>query len=273
MSLYGAVFWLSILLSSPGADPVILQQHQALAATLPLDAWAGPGVWCQDGWLVATGQSASIDALGAAKGRGKEEEIALEDAKRRLLIASAQSRYPDFDESLYMLLGDVENIRTAAVYRLPPSGNLFLVVVAQASSIRTEVKPDLVKGGKSARSLFAMGEFVQAAKLFSKLTELGAQDRETVAYAKAASAEVNLRAGAQGVNAENALKLLGEFYESKGDLEASLKVLHQLYLRVEKPEKWLVEKLADLSLQTHRPNSAAAFKKELITRWPPPVKP
>jgi hypothetical protein len=246
--------------------PEILAKNADLVARVPSEAWEGPGAWTVKDYRIATGHSTAVDALGAAKGRVIEEKVALDDARRRLLI----SVLPEQDKDIFDVKGEVKAAQTAAIYRLAGRQGLFAVLVARESDVQVETKLNAARGRNQAKALMAAGDFCAAARLLGRLTELGVQDADTLDHAHAASAEVNLRLGVKGDAAKFAWAFLGEYHERHGDLEASLKARHQLYLLTNEPEKKLLEKLADLAARTHRPNSASAFRKEILQKWPPP---
>lgn len=266
--MIGAFVAFSVLVAAGfSAEPEILSKNGDLASKLPAEAWKGPGAWQVQGLRIATGHSTAVDALGVTKGREIEEKAALDDARHQLLAAAL----PEQDRDFFDLKGEVKAARTAAVYRLPGRQGLFAVLVAQEKDVQAQAVLNAPRARSQAKALMAAGEFARAAKLLGRLTELGVQDAETLDDARAASAEVNLRAGVQGQTASTAWDFLGDYYERHNDLENSLKARHQLYLMTKQPERSLLEKLADLSTRTHRPNSAASFQQEILRRWPPPT--
>jgi len=247
------------------AEPEILAKNADLSARLPADAWNGPGAWSVDELRIATGHTTEVDALGSARGREMEEKAALEDAKRRLLF----SALPETDREFFDITGEVKAAQTAAIYRLTGRQGLFAVLVAQASDVHAQTQLNADRARNQAKVLMKAGDFAAAARLLSRLTELGVQDKDTLDHAQAASAKVNLSKGIKGEAAAAALAFLSGYYERQDDLEASLKACHQLYLETAEPSRSLLEKLVDLSARTHRPNNAAAFHNEILQRWPP----
>ncbi len=248
-------------------DTKILTKNTYCCAGVPSAAWEGPGAWTVKDYRIATGHSTAVDALGTAKGRAIEEKAAIDDARRRLLT----SVLPEQDRELFDVKGEVKSAQTAAIYRLAGRQGLFAVLVARESDLQVETKLNSDRGRNQAKALMAIGDFSAAARLLGRLTELGVQDAETLDHAHAASAEVNLRLGVKNDAAKSALVFLGEYHERHGDLEASLKAHHQLYVLTREPDRNLLEKLVDLAVLTHRPNSAADFRKEILQKWPPPV--
>lgn len=251
----------------------VLQSNSKWSDVLPAQCLKGVGAWSTSNTYFATGQSIAVDSLGQVKGREKEEMIAQEDAKHRILLLAAATQVSKFDEEFFIVEGKMKNSEVAAVYRLPPKDSLYVVLTVPKEDMTVKTTLNTTRARDRARLLFAAGSFADAARIFSKLTELGAQDADTVAFAKAASAEVNLQAGAQGEARREALKFLGEFHQGHDNPEAALKAYHRLYQDETDPERELLEKLAALAEATHRPNNAETFRKEITRRWPPKSKP
>ncbi len=249
------------------ADIKVLQANERLKTQLPPAAMEGTGAWAVGDAYIATGQSIAINSLTASKGRLYEEQFAKDDAKRRVLVLAAHDQVPNFDPEFFDVEGEVIGSETVLVYRLPPSESLFVVMVAGKGDVWVKAKLETAKGLARAHAFFNGESYSEAARLFAKLTELGAQDAETEAFAKAASAEVNLQAGINGKPRRDSLKYLGEFYRKHENSEASLRAFYQLYKDQKPAERWLLEKLETLSAETHRPNNAAAFRKEISQRW------
>ncbi|MCB1279051.1 hypothetical protein [Prosthecobacter sp.] len=267
--LHGSLVGLILSVVFAWASPELLQQDNDLVSLLPREAWDGPGTWTAQELCIATGHSTDIDALGKAKGRHIEEKIASDDARRRLLF----STLPEGDRELFDITGELTAARTAAIYRLPGRSGLFVVVVVPKRELKVKPVLNAARGRSRAIALMKAGDVETAARVLSRLTELGVQDPETLDHARAASAEINLRKSVKGATERSAWAFLGGYYERHGDLEASLKAWHQLYLLLPEPDRTLLEKLADLSKRTHRANNADAFHQEILRRWPPPSHP
>jgi hypothetical protein len=88
-----------------------------------------------------------------------------------------------------------------------------------------------------------------------------------------ASARVNLAAGVTGPSLSAALRLLGDFYFEKNDAEEAVQFYYRLYLETRSLDPVVLERLAELCVQTHRNESAKAFRKELSRLCPESTKP
>jgi hypothetical protein len=108
---------------------------------------------------------------------------------------------------------------------------------------------------------------------FAELTERGIQDPEVMALARAAAARVNLAAGVTGPSLIAALRLLGDFYFENNDAEQAVQFYYRLYREASGPDPVVLERLAQLCAQTHRNESATAFRKELSRLCPESTKP
>jgi hypothetical protein len=267
--------WRGALLATRvlAAEPQVLEQQPELSPRAPTPAWEGAGGWKSgDSWF-ATGHSINIDALGEAKSKRTEREAAEDDARRQLGLAAAAVEAPDFDPAMFDAEAEISGVRTAAVYRLPGREGVFLIACAPKDGVRVKTTFSPGKACAHALALFAAGEFAAASQAFSTLTQRGIQDPETLAYARAASARVNLKAGIKGETQLKALETLARFHEERDQWEQSLICWHQIYRETSEPDRPLLEKLAALSVRTHRPNNAASFRQEIERRWPASTPP
>lgn len=253
-----------LLVRSALADFQVIEQDATLSASLPAEAWKGSGAWKQGSLLVATGRSSSVDALGEAKGRAIEEKAAAEDARKRLLLSTLS----EDERELFDVIGELSEARTAALYRLEARGDLHVIMVVPENRVKVEKALNAQRGKARALVLLNAGDVEAAARLLARLTELGVQDKETLDHARAASARVNLIKGVKGAPEREAWAVLGGYHERHGTLDDALKAWHQVYLLEPKPSRALLEKLASLSAQTHRPQNAIDFQNELLKRWP-----
>jgi hypothetical protein len=265
------VLFVAFSLGGYGAD--ILTSDKELAALLPHEAYEGVGSWANGGYLIATGHTIPIDALGDAKGRRTEKEFSEEDAKRRLILKAAAEKTPDVNEQMFDVVGDMTGFRVAASYQNKGTPGLFTVAVVEKKNIKIEVNFNTKKAREFAFHLFQASQFKEAAEAFSVLTQRGVQDAETVAYARAASWQVNLDSGVRGNGRTEALSALGSFYEEHDNLEAALQRYYALYKEIEKPERSFLEKLAGLCERTHRQETAERFRAEILRRFAPPENP
>lgn len=250
------------------AEPEVIEREAELVALAPAAAWEGVGGWDAPGYWIATGHSITIDSLGVAKGKRTEREIAADDARTQLAKAAAAKEVRDFDPELFDVDAELRGLRTAAVFRLPHREGLFLIAVVPKNEMHVRATFAPVKARQHAIALFGGEDFVGASRAFSVLTTRGVQDPETIAFARAASARVNLAAGASGESRRQFLETLARFHETRSEWEAGLQCWNDLYRETEQPDRPLLERLAALADRTHRPNSAAAFRREIERRWP-----
>lgn len=248
-----------------------VERDAALAALAPADAFGGAGCWMTGDRYIATGHSISIDSLGPAKGKRTEREFAEEDARSRIAAEVARRQEPIFDPESHDVTAQMSGFQTAATYRLAGRDGLFLVGLVSRKDVHVRVSFDATKARRNAKSAFAAGDFSRAARLFSALTQHDVGNAETTAFARAASAHVNLAAGVKGESRTEALKTLSDFYFTHGDAEQALRLSYDLYRESETPDRPLLERLAELSSLTHRETNAEAFRKEIRLRWPPPA--
>jgi hypothetical protein len=263
--------FISCLLAVPVtayADSHILKRDPELAKLIPHEALEGPGAWESDVWLVATGQSIRIDSLGETKGRRTEAEFAEDDAKLRLARLAAALNDASFDPEMYELQADMKGVRVAATYRLDGRDTLFLTLVGRRANVHVKLLFSPDRARKFAQGLYTAGDWKGAAKAFAALNSHGIQDAETTAWARAASARVNLEAGVIGDSKLSAWKTLAVFHDERKQWDTSLKFYHQIYIETDSPDRPLCEKLANLAELTDRPNNAEAFRKEIQRRWP-----
>ena len=268
--LRSAVAYLVLgLLATPAtAGVIILSRDPVLSPGAPKDAWDGPGCWADNDHYFVTGHSTSVESLGEAKGQRYERDFAEKDAKRRLAGKVAQEKDPQFAEDSYDLDAEITGFQTVATYRLEGREGLFLVGVVKKDDVSFQAKFNIEKTCTRARAAFDSGDFSQAARLFAALTQHGVQDAETVRYARAASAHLNLEAGVTNETRLEALRELADFYDSRGDAEMALRFSYQIYRETEPPDRALLETLARLCAVTHRDHSAADFRNEIERRWP-----
>jgi len=261
----------SLFTATAAAEPLFLSREVSLVSKVPKEAFEGVGSWQEGGSFVATGHSISIDALGEAKGKRVERDIAEDDARARITKLAALASEASFDPGAYQVESTISGFQTVATYRLADREGVFLVGLARGDDVSVRVTFDLAKARRSAISAFDSGDYGRAARLFAAVTSRGAQDPETAALAHASSAHVNLNAGVTGPARITALTNLAGFYLQRGDSEEALRYSYDLYRETPSPDRGLLERLAELSLKTHRANNAAAFKQEIEKRWPASV--
>ena len=66
---------------------------------------------------------------------------------------------------------------------------------------------------------------------------------------------------------------LGDFYFEKNDAEQAVQFYYRLHRGAGGPDPVVLERLAELCAQTHRNESATAFRKELSRLCPESTKP
>ena len=252
---------------------IVLSKDPELMALAPAEAFEGAGSWCAGGYYIATGYSTSADSLGAVKERSVEQTLAEKDSKARIAREAARRKDPQFDEDSYSCKAEISGFRIAATYKLEGRDALFLVGVAREEAVRVNIAFDTVDARRNAHVAFNAGDYGHAARLLAELTERGVQDPEIMALASAASAHVNLAAGVTGPSLIAALRLLGNFYFEKNDAEQAVQFYYRLYRETSDPDPVVLERLAKLCAQTHRDDSAAAFRKELSRLCPESTKP
>jgi hypothetical protein len=260
---------LGLLTTPAAAGVIILSRDPTLSARAPKDAWDGPGCWADSDRYFVTGHSTSLDSLGEAKGDRYERDFAEQDAKRRLAVKIAQEKDPQFTEDSYDLDVEMSGFQTVATYRLQGQDGLFLIGMVKRDDAVVHASFNVEKTRTRGRAAFKVGDFVRAARLFAALTQHGAQDGETVKYARAASAHLNLAAGVTKATRLEALHDLAAFYDGQGDAEMALQFEYQIYRELESPDRALLERLARLCAVTHRDDNAADFRNEIERRWPP----
>jgi len=148
-----------------------------------------------------------------------------------------------------------------------------VVGVAPEDAVSVNVAFDPGSARRNALIAFNAGDYGHAACLLAGLAERGVQDSEISALARAASAAVNLVAGITGPSRIAALRVLADFCFEKGDAEEAVQVYYRLYRESNDPDRIVLERLAELCAQTHRDESADAFRKEVSRLWPESVKP
>ena len=251
------------------SSPIVLRKDPALLALVPPEAFEGIGSWSAGGYYVATGCSTSVAALGAEKEKDIEEKIAEKDAKARIGNKAALRKNPQFDDESYTCKAEISGFRIAATYKLEDRHGLFVVGVAPEDAASVNIALD----AGSAFAALNAGDYGDAARLLAGLTGRGIQDPEIIASAHAASAGVNLIAGVTGASRIAALRVLADFYFEKGDAEEAVQFYYRLYREWNDPDRVVLERLAELCEQTHRDESARAFRKEVSRLWPESVKP
>ena len=251
---------------SQGANT--LSSDPALTNLVPEEAYAGVGAWPSGGYWVATGYCSEIDALGPGRGKRTEKEWAQEDAKSRVLKRAAVEKVPDYDEGAYDLEAQVSGFRAAAAYKLAGKDGLFLIGLVKKGDVHIEVQFNPKKARSTAFGLFDSGQFSAAASRLGDLTRRGIQDPETMAYARAASWQVNIQAGVRGAPRIEALKGLGQFYLERDNYEPSIHLFYDLYQETEKPDRQLLETLIQLCYKTTRRETGDKLRQELEKRYP-----
>jgi len=251
---------------SEGAN--MLSSDPALTNLVPVEAYAGVGAWPSGGYWVAAGYCSEIDALGPAKGKRSEKEWAEEDAKSRVLKRAAIDKVPDYDEGAYDLEAKLSGFRTAATYKLGNNDGVFLIGLVKKGDVAVEVQFNPKKARSTAFALFDSGQFSAAASRLGGLTRRGIQDPETMAYARAASWQVNIQAGVKGAPLIEALKGLGQFYLERNNYEPSIHAFYALYQETEKPDRQLLETLIQLCYKTSRRETGDKIRQELDKRYP-----
>ena len=134
--------------------------------------------------------------------------------------------------------------------------------------VRVEVQFNPKKARSTAFGLFDSGQFSAAASRLGDLTRSGIQDPETMAYARAASWQVNIQAGVRGAPRIEALKGLGQFYLEQDNYEPSIHLFYDLYQETQKPDRPLLETLIQLCYKTNRRETGDKIKQELEKRYP-----
>jgi hypothetical protein len=271
--LIGPFIFVSLIAShvSLGA-PIILTKDPELMALAPAEASEGAGSWRAGGYYIATGYSTSAESLGAEK-EGIEQNLAEKDAKARIIHEAILRKDPQFDEDSNTGKAEISGFRIAATYKLEGRDALFLVGVAREDAVSVNIAFDTGSARRNALLAFNGGDYGRAARLLAELTERGVQDPEIIALARAASARVNLAAGVTGPSLFAALRLLGDFYFEKNDAEQALQFYYRLYRETSGLDLVVLERLAELCAQTHRNESATAFRKELSRLCPESTKP
>ncbi len=160
-----------------------------------------------------------------------------------------------------------------ATYRLPGRDGLFLIALAKTSEINVQVSFAPAKARAHGIALFGAQKYADASAIFAMLSTRGVQDAETLSWARAASAYVNLDAGFKGGTRTRALETLAVFHEKREQWDDCMKFYYQLYESTDSPDRELLEKLATVADRTHRSSNATAFRKEIERRWPHLEKP
>jgi hypothetical protein len=242
-------------------------------AFVPAKAFEGIGSWSAGGYYIATGCSTSAESLGPEKKKDIEEKLAEEDAKARIGYEAALHKDPQFDEESYTCKAELSGFRIAATYKLEDRDALFVVGVAPQDAVIVNIEFDPGSAPRNALIAFNAGDYGHAARLLAGLAERGVQDSEINALARAASAGVNLVAGITGPSRIAALLVLANFCFEKGDAEEAVQFYYRLYRESNDPDRIVLERLAELCTQTHRDESANAFRKEVSRLWPESAKP
>ena len=275
--IFGAVQISSIasvvLLHAAFAAPEIVSRDPELGTLVPAEAYEHVGCWEFGDKLVATGYSSSVDSLPPGKARETETEFAEVDAKGRIVSEVARAQEPGFDAETHTVSAEISGFQVAATYKLPDRDGFFLVGIVKRDAVHVRTVFDLKRARGNALAAFEAGDYVRAARLFAALTQHGAEDRDTAAFASASSAHVNLAAGVTGSARTEALRRVADFHFQRGDDEKALDFSYQLYREDPLPERPLLERLAELSQRTHHLNNATAFRKEIASRWPNFSKP
>jgi hypothetical protein len=272
--LIGPFIFASLIASQVGLGaPIILTKDPELMALAPAEASEGAGSWRAGGYYIAAGYSTSAESLGAEKEKGLEQNLAEKDAKARIIHEAILRKDPQFDEDSYTCKAEISGFRIATTYKLEGRDALFLVGVAREDAVSVNIAFDPGSARRNALVAFNTGDYGRAARLLAELTERGIQDPEIMALARAASARVNLAAGVTGPSLSAALRLLGDFYFEKNDAEEALQFYYRLYLETSSLDPVVLERLAELCVQTHRNESATAFRKELSRLCPESTKP
>jgi hypothetical protein len=255
------------LLAAPAfAGVIILSRDPVLSAPAPDEAWNGPGCWADNDRYYVTGHSTSAESLGEAKGGHYERDFAEQDAKRRLAVKVAEEKDPQYTEDSYDLDVEMARFQTVATYRLDGFDGLFLIGMVKKNEVIVHARFNVEKIRTRARAAFEVGDFGRAGRLFAGLTQHGVQDAETLKYARAASAHLNLAAGVTKETRLEALRQLADFYDGRGDAEMALRFSYQIYRESEFPDRVLLERLARLCALTHRDHNAADFHNEIERR-------
>lgn len=241
----------------------VLTHDATFDPVVPSEAYQGVGSWMTGDNIIATGHSTEMDSLGPGKDKRTEQEWALDDCKRRIMVQVAASKDISFDEDFYDLAGEVKGFATAATFKIDGREGLFLIGVANKNQVSVHAEFNPKKARTRAIDLFDAEKYKEAAVRFADLTQRGIQDDETVAYARAASWHVNLESGISGSTRTEALDSLGQFYYERQNYEASLQHFYALYLITQEPDVGLIKRLIDLCEKTHRDETAAKFDAEL----------
>jgi len=272
--LIGPFIFASFIASQVGLSaPIVLSKDPELMALVPAEASEGAGSWRAAGYYIATGYSTSAESLGAEKEKDIERNLAEKDAKARIVREAILRKDPRFDEDSYTCKAEISGFRIASTYKLEGRDGLFLVGVAREDAVGVNIAFDTGSGRRNALVAFNTGDYGRAARLLAELTERGIQDPEIMALARAAGARVNLAAGVTGSSLIAALRLLGDFYFENNDPEQAVQFYYRLYREASGPDPVVLERLAQLCAQTHRNESATAFRKELSRLCPESKKP
>ncbi|HEY8668856.1 MAG TPA: hypothetical protein VIL86_19570 [Tepidisphaeraceae bacterium] len=246
----------------------VLSRDPEVEAIIPRSAYEGVGAWPVEQYVVATGHSIAITSLGEGKEKRTEKMLAEEDCRRQIAVHAAAVKVKDFDEDCYDLKAEISGFRTAATFKLEGREGLFLIGVVKADQIQVEPVFSPKKARLKAFALFEVGHYKEAAAILASLSQLGIQDEETIAFARAASWHVNLDSGVKGEARAAALKGLSRFYYDRQQYDDSVHKAYQLYLETAEPARDMLELLVDLCMRTRREGSAKKFQQELDRRWP-----
>jgi hypothetical protein len=272
--LIGPFIFASLIASQVSlSTPIVLSKDPELMALVPAEAREGAGSWRAGGYYIATGYSNPAESLGAEMEKSIEQNLAEKDAKARIIREAILRKDSKFDEDSYTCKAEISGFRVAATYKLEGRDGLFLVGVAPEDAVSVKIAFDTGSARRNALLAFNTGNYGQAARLLAELTERGIQDPEVMALARAASARVNLAAGVTGPSLIAALRLLGDFYFENNDAEQAVQFYYRLYREASGPDPVVLERLAQLCAQTHRNESATAFRKELSRLCPESTKP
>ena len=247
----------------------VLTHDPAYDQIIPKDAYEGVGSWIAGEHYVATGRSSAYDALGEAKAKRTEQDVAEEDSRRRILARAAGVDDAALENGCYDITGSLSGFSTAATFKLDGVDGVFLIGVAkkdQVSGAHAEFNPK--KARTRAIDLFDAEKYKEAAALFADLTQRGIQDDETVAYARAASWQVNLGSGISGTTRSEALEGLGRFYYDRKAYEKSLRHYYDLYKEQSKPALTLLNCLVELCEETKRDETAEKLRDEIARTYP-----
>lgn len=267
-SLFLLVATVVVLDGLQAADLAVREKGADTPIQAPEEAWRAPGAWKVGDYWVGTGITDRTKVLSNADGRLLDREFAELDARARILAAAAREDDPRFAREFFELDGRVSQEVFAGSYSFGADGPLHVILIAPQNGVTYTSRFNPALARTIAQRCYRAGDWAEASRIFALLTANNVQDEDTMAWARASAARVNLEAGVRGETKLLNLGLLAEFHESQKEWEEALKLRHQVYLETEEPSREALEKLAQLADCTHRSQMARALNAEITRRWP-----